>query len=111
MCESALTGLVVNQSKCQGTFCPPNLSQPETYEVEQHSAGRWLLGVVFHISDSLNTQKVPPKHAMETEGYRGIAKLILNLSAGWGWVVNTMSQQLYPQEQAQVPTAQGGGWV
>jgi len=86
-------------------------------------------------------QKVPPKHAMETKkGYRGIAKLILNplndelnaichllallahhilhvsrirvnLSAGWGWVVNTRPQQLYPQERALVPIVQDVGWV
>jgi hypothetical protein len=38
-----------------------------------------------------------------------VSRIRVKLSAGWGWVVNTMPQQLYPEERALVPIVQDGG--
>jgi hypothetical protein len=37
------------------------------------------------------------------KGIRGIALLVLNLGARWGWVVNVTSRPLYPRERDPVP--------
>jgi catalase len=50
------------------------------------------------------------EQAMKAQrGSRGIALLFLNLSARWGWVVNTMPWPLYPQERKPVPIVQETG--
>ena len=41
-----------------------------------------------------------------TEGKRGIASLIPNLSDRWGWVVNAKARPFYTRKRAQVPFAQ-----
>jgi hypothetical protein len=55
--------------------------------------------------------KVVPVFA--TKAYRGsgcITPLILNLSAGWRWVVNLRSQLLFPWERTLVPIESVAGW-
>jgi hypothetical protein len=42
-------------------------------------------------------------------GSRGIAVLILDPGASWGWMVNTTPRPLYPQER--LGTHCIGGWV
>jgi len=37
--------------------------------------------------------------------------LILNLSAGWGWVINTMPWPFYPWKGFPVPIVQESGWA
>jgi hypothetical protein len=44
-------------------------------------------------------------------GRRGIALLILNLSARGSWVVTVMPWLLYTQEVASVPIIQESGWA
>ena len=37
--------------------------------------------------------------------------LIHNLGVRWGWVVNDIPRQLYPQERVSVPLVQEIGWA
>ena len=45
------------------------------------------------------------------DGSGVIDVLILNLSAGWGWMINTMPWPLYLWKGFPVPTVQESGWA
>jgi hypothetical protein len=44
-------------------------------------------------------------------GSRGIARLILNLCASWGWVVNATPRPLLLPGKGPVPIVQEAGWA
>jgi len=44
-------------------------------------------------------------------GGRGIAILILNLSARWRWVINTMPWPFFHWERAPIPFVQNADWA
>ena len=88
---------------------------------EYHSRHIWLFSFTFTViyihslSGALNPQlkvKVSQSHAMLAQrGRRSIALLILNLGAGWRWVVNATPQPLYSREGCPAPTVQQAGWA
>ena len=58
----------------------------------------------------LSKSKAVLVHARKAyRGSRGIAPVILNLSAGWRWVVKFMLHPLYPQDRTVVPIEQEAG--
>jgi len=66
-------------------------------------------------SDINNTTKIKKQSLcqMLVDVHRvssGIALPRLNHGTGWGWVVTTPLQPLYPQERDRIPTAQGLVW-
>lgn len=40
-------------------------------------------------------------------GSKGVAPLMLNLGARWGWMVNATPRSLYPRERTPVPIGRG----
>jgi hypothetical protein len=42
---------------------------------------------------------------------RGTPHSVLNLGAGWEWVVNGMTRPLYPRERDAVPILQESMWI
>ena len=56
--------------------------------------------------------KITLSHAMKAEmGSGGIAVLILNLSARWGWAINTMPWPFYPWKGVPLPIVHESGWA
>ena len=54
--------------------------------------------------------KATPQHVMQVQsGSKGVALLIHNLGARWGWMVNARPRPRYPRKGALVPVVEEGG--